>query len=138
MAPLPGPAQERALLHAAQAAIEAEKHKLEVRVLLLDPLDQAVLRLMAEDGARFSPFFPPAERRLSAMLAAMPAAPVRDVSATAVRASLARLCDARLVWCGDGPHVLEESQFADWLVDLELAMPPVVQSPAIQAFAALR
>lgn len=61
---------------------------------------------------------PETERRLIQLMADMHGAPTRDTSPAAIRAALGRLREANLVWCGDGPHVLEESLSAAWLKEL--------------------
>lgn len=50
-----------------------------------------------------------------------------DVSTASIRAALDQLCEARLVWRGDGPYALEESQFASWLLE----RPPIDTIPAL-------
>jgi hypothetical protein len=110
--------QERALSHAARDLIEIEKHEFLTRVMELDALDQVVLRQLAETGTRFAPYMPETERRLIQLMADMHGAPTRDTSPAAIRAALGRLREANLVWCGDGPHVLEESLSAAWLKEL--------------------
>ncbi len=40
-----------------------------------------------------------------------------QVTDDSIQAALDRLCEAKLVWCGDGPYALEESQFARWLLE---------------------
>ena len=118
--------QEQMLLCLAREQIDVERCKLYLRLQPLKPLDQALLRLLAEDGLAFSPYFPAAARRLKAMLAAVPDDGVPEVSETAIEMALNRLCEARLVWRGDGPYALEESQFAQWLLERD---PVVVATP---------
>ena len=110
------------LMDAARHQIELAKQSLLNRVRRLAPMDQAVLRLMAEDGPNLMPFFPSTERRLIAMLADQPTACVTQVSWEQIQASFARLGAAGLVWSGDGPEVLEESQHAKWLLEFELPL----------------
>ena len=62
-----------------------------------------------------------------------------DVSTTSIRAALDQLCEARLVWRGDGPYALEESQFASWLLERQPIDPAstllnaALRAPAIDA-----
>lgn len=113
--------QEQLLLRMARRHIDAERQEFLHRLMKLDPLDQAVLRSMAEAGPSFAPFFPAAGERISALLAAMPGTPARPTSPGDIRAALTRLCEANLVWSGDGPYVLEDAQAAVWLRELELS-----------------
>lgn len=119
-------AQEEMLLRLARERIDVEKRQLFVRLEPLQPLEQAVLRLLAEDGEAFSPYFPQANRRLKDMLAVLPEGDRQEVSASTIESALHKLCEARLVWRGDGPYVLEESQFAGWLLERD----PVIAVPA--------
>jgi hypothetical protein len=113
--------QEQLLLRMARRHIDAERQEFLHRLMKLDPLDQAVLRSMAEAGPSFAPFFPAAGERISALLAAMPGTPARPTSPGDIRVALTRLCEANLVWSGDGPYVLEDAQAAVWLRELELS-----------------
>ncbi|ANH68165.1 hypothetical protein ABE85_12390 [Mitsuaria sp. 7] len=116
---------DEALIRFARGRVDVEKRQLFVRLQSLEPIEQAVLRLLAEDGEKFTPFFPPAKRRLNAMLAVLEGESRPEVSDATIRMALDRLCDAKLIWRGDGPYVLEESQFADWLLERD----PVVLAP---------
>lgn len=129
MGPQSSETQEHMLLCLAREQIDLEKRKLFVRLQRLRPLEQAVLRLLAEDGVDFTPMFPDARRRLKAMLSLLPEDQLPQVTDDSIQAALDRLCEAKLVWCGDGPYALEESQFARWLLE----RPPVeVAQPASQ------
>ncbi len=132
-------AQDRLLLRRASELIDAEERQLFVRLQALGPLEQAVLRLLAEDGRDFTPLFPPAKERLKDMLTVLPHDERPDVSTTSIRAALDQLCEARLVWRGDGPYALEESQFASWLLERQPIDPvstllnAALRAPAIDA-----
>ncbi|OWQ48942.1 hypothetical protein CDL60_03410 [Roseateles noduli] len=117
--------QEQMLLCLAREQIDAEKCKLYNRLQPLKLLDQALLRMLAEDGLEFGPYFPAARQRLMAMFSVLPDHCVPEVSETSIELALQRLCQSKLVWRGDGPYALEESQFAQWLLERE----PVVVAP---------
>ena len=121
MGPQSGEMQEQMLLCLAREQIDLEKRMLFVRLQRLRPLEQAVLRLLAEDGVDFTPMFPDARRRLKAMLSVLPDDQRPQLTDDTIQEALDRLCEAKLVWCGDGPYALEESQFARWLLE----RPPV-------------
>ncbi|WP_431262875.1 ATP-binding protein [Roseateles chitinivorans] len=125
MAHLSREMQEQMLLCLAREQIEAEKCKLYIRLRPLKLLDQALLRLLAEDGLEFGPYFPAARQRLMAMLSVVPDHCVPEISETSIDMALQRLCQAKLVWRGDGPYALEESQFAQWLLERD----PVIVAP---------
>lgn len=107
------------LLAIARKHIAEEHDELMSKVHVLDPLDQALLRLMAADGKSLQPFTAQTASRLAALLPSTPAMSSIAISPDAIRASFARLCDAKMVWRGDGRHVLEAPQFAHWLAQLE-------------------
>lgn len=121
-----GGTDDDTLIRFARGQIQVEKRQLFIRLQALEPIEQVVLRLLAEDGEKFAPFFPPAKRRLNTMLAVLEEGSRPEVSDATIRMALDRLCNAKLMWRGDGPYVLEEMQFATWLLERD----PVIVAPA--------
>lgn len=111
--------QERLLQVKAKELIASERRDFLSRLSKVGAMDQALLRVMAEQGKGFQPYFPDAAKRIRTLLADVPDAAGIDLSPDAIRAAFGRLQDAKFVWSGDGPYVFEESQCAAWLAEGE-------------------
>jgi hypothetical protein len=107
------------LLAVARARIAEEHREFMSKVHVLDPLDQALLRLIAVEGKHLQPFAAQTASQLMALLSETPHASELVICPDVIRAAFARLRDAKMVWRGDGRHVLEAPQFAHWLARLE-------------------
>lgn len=104
------------LLKASEASLAHERSNFLKLVNAMDPLDAAVLHIMAQQGEGYQPFGKATrEAYRVAMLAATGEDP-GDVSSTTAQNALDRLRGAKFVWrSGRGAYYIEDSQHLDWL-----------------------
>ena len=82
----------------------------------LSPLDGAVLKVMAREGARFSPYAKPSIDAYQGLIAALGADDAVRVDNSSVQQALERLRDLQMVWrSGRGAYAIEDSQHIGWL-----------------------
>lgn len=82
----------------------------------LNPLDAAVLQVMAREGVKFSPYSKSSIESYQTLIAALTADSKLPVDNSSVQQALERLRGLQMVWrSGRGAYAIEDSQHVDWL-----------------------
>ncbi len=86
------------------------------QVNALNPLDSAVLKVMAKEGLQFSPYAKASVEAYQALVTSLTADSSVTVDNSSVQQALERLRNLQLVWkSGRGVYAIEDNQHADWL-----------------------
>ncbi len=82
----------------------------------LNPLDAAVLQVMAREGVKFSPYAKSSIESYQTLMVALTADNKLPVDNSSVQQALERLRGLQMVWrSGRGAYAIEDSQHVDWL-----------------------
>jgi len=84
----------------------------------LEPLDAAVLKVMAMDGKKFVPYSKISNINYQAFVLASTGSPAGEVTQSAIQLSLERLRNEKFVWkAGRGAYLIEDTQHTAWILE---------------------
>ena len=85
----------------------------------LNPLDAAVLKVMAQEGKEFAPYTKGAYTSYRALMLASTGELPTDVNQSAVQLALERLRGANFIWrAGRGAYLIEDHQHVTWIEEV--------------------
>lgn len=105
-----------ALMTASENSLAQERITFLKSVSAMEPLQAAVLHVMAEQGDDFEPFAKATREAYRVVVLAATGEDLGNVAATVAQNALDRLRGAKFVWkSGRGAYYIEDSQHIDWL-----------------------
>lgn len=84
----------------------------------LEPLEAAVLKVMAMEGKRFAPYSKRSNLHYQALVLAATGRAPGEITQAAVQGALERLRSEKVAWrSGRGAYLIEDAQHAAWILD---------------------
>lgn len=110
---------DQALQNAIVKSMARARSIFEQQINALSPLDAAVLKVMAQQGARFAPYAKHSYQAYQDFINMETSETQIEINQSTVQQALERLRSLQMIWrAGRGSYAIEDSQHMDWLKEI--------------------